>query len=205
MIGKLKSNEADFGISSIANVAFRRVAVNYNIQTFRMKVAAYFRSPDTNSQITALLRPFQLSLWISIIIWILATGFFMRLLTHVSQYYEQIIAAGYRDNFYFNYPSPIRYKWNYWDCVVWPVRSLCLQGFKDENEPGLFCVRFLILFNFLIGYIIYSAFSGVLISFLSVNVDPIQNFRQLLSAPFIFSIIDDPIALKHFAVRKNMQ
>jgi hypothetical protein len=88
--------------------------------------------------------------------------------------------------------------WSYLDCFQWPLSTVCLQGFY--NIPSSTSPRILVAVGSLAGVLIYGAYSGTLISFLSVVIEPINNLGQLIDTDYTFVVADEPLALKFLAV-----
>ena len=65
---------------------------------------------------------------------------------------------------------------------MWSLASVCCREYHGRSQN--FSSKFLILSSQLAGVIFYAAYSGTLISFLSVAHDGIETFDELMSSDF---------------------
>ncbi|XP_035710070.1 probable glutamate receptor isoform X2 [Folsomia candida] len=84
--------------------------------------------------------------------------------------------------------------WNVSDCFMWSMTAMSLRGFyKLPIESSL---RIVMIVGSLAGIVLFAAYSGTLVSFLSVVIDPINNIGQLLATDFTFVVVDYELPLK---------
>ncbi|CAG7727371.1 unnamed protein product [Allacma fusca] len=217
MVADILAGEADLGISSSADLAFRRAVVDFNMPTNRLKLSAFFKKPQAATHANALIEPFKgifwfvlicsmisLSLVLIIFKWVLVRtisypqvyssdiyndGVFMKLDT------RRLDTLGSRHNFTdidsFNEPRSL---WSPSDCFQWALAVFCNQEFY--NIPKYDCCRIVIGMGSLAAVIVYGAYAGTLISFLSVVVDSITNVEQLVSKSYVLSIVGSNITLR---------
>lgn len=88
--------------------------------------------------------------------------------------------------------------WNVSDCFMWSMTAMSLRGFyKLPIESSL---RIVMIVGSLAGIVLFAAYSGTLVSFLSVVIDPINNIGQLLATDFTFVVVDYELPLKFLSV-----
>jgi ABC-type multidrug transport system fused ATPase/permease subunit len=221
MISLLLSNEADLGLSSIADRPFRRAVVDFNFPTSEIRLSAFFQRPSTiSSEWHALLKPFRPQFWIVFLFMILILTLASLILSKTWHYLEEQInqfnskKAGGKSETFVSCPCnegtkrcsaleeriEIYDEWIARDCFQWAFSTFCLQGFY--KVPSRLPFRILVLTGSMFGILVYSSYSGILVSFLSVVIDPIQNLGQLVSTRYTFAVVDNPIPLQFLCVSR---
>lgn len=188
MIKLLLEEKADFGLSSIADRPFRRTVVDFNIPTNEIRLSAFFQKPSAiSSNVNALIKPFQSSFWIGLILVLFAMIGTSFAISHL------VVTSEDDDD-----DEDGDTSWTLSDCILWSLTSMTLRGFyKPPHELSL---RITAIVGSVSGLIILSSYSGTLVSFLSVVTEPIQNLAQLLASDFTIVVVDEPLPLQFLSV-----
>lgn len=186
MIGLLLEGKADLGLSSMADIPFRREVVDFNIPTNEVRLSAFFQNPSAiSTEFSALLKPFHTSLWISVVLLLLGMSAAAMMTSMLSS-----ILSNRREHLN---------GWSISDSILWSLSAISCQGwYKWPQETAM---RILVITGSFAGILIFSVYSGIIIAFLSVVGEPIQNLGQLLELQrFTHSIGDSAVVLKILAV-----
>lgn len=173
MIGLLLNDEADIAISSTALQTYREKVISFNIPSNEIRFSAFFRIPQNSVLGNGLTRPFRFGIWLSIGLWTLAMGFSLVIMLFMIE--RNIIID--------------HVTWNLWDCLLWPVSTLCLKSYK--KIPTNSSIRIVVITGLISSVIIFGAYSGTLRSFLFVHADQLTSVSNLLKTNFKFSVIGE--------------
>ncbi|CAG7727676.1 unnamed protein product [Allacma fusca] len=219
MIAELLAGEVDIAISSTSDIPLRRTVIDFNIPTNTLKLSGFFKKPRAVVDAKALIEPFKGSFWFAVISVIVSLSlvliFFkwvlVRAVSHTKEYssdlsfdevsvktdLQRLDIIGSRDNSTgtgsCDDPQSL---WCPSDCFQWALAAFCIQGFY--NIPKYDCYRIVIGMGFLSGVLIYGAYAGTLISFLSVVVDSVTSVEQLMEDSFVLSIVGNNISQRFF-------
>lgn len=193
MINLILNDQVDLAISSTADRSFRRAVVDFNLPTSEIHLSAFFRKPNAFNS-NGIIQPFSTNLWCLILLWILISGCILLIFRYISSKYN--LAPHDPDNY-----NEGTFIWNYIDYFQWTLGSLCLQSYTGYPIQTSF--RIVIGIGYLLAVVIFAAYSGNLISFLSVVIEPIKNLNQLLETNFVFNVVDSPLPLAFLKVSVN--
>ena len=185
MIGSLLRNESEFTVSCAVVMPNRRKVVDFNVYINAWKFVAIYRTPNSNHDRLACLRPFDERLWFAILaimisltlILLIATSSFR--IFHIEDFHGDdsiFVVSAFRDHVYHRFIVS--------DCIFWPVNLLCAKAVY--RMPRNFPVRIPLFAGSLAGLVFNVAYSGTLISFLSIAMGSFKRFDQLLESGFTF-------------------
>lgn len=228
MISLLLNDKVDLGLSSIADRPFRREVVDFNTPTNEIRLSAFFQRPSAiSSHYSALSKPFQPSVWVAtliLLIGMIAYAIFLNKVLNLSQililkrqhvtlsnnccqililtkeWVRNLLSLTTTGSVTVTASASgnARDSWTVSDCVMWSFTTMSLRGFyKSPLENSL---RITMIAGSVAGVLMYAAYSGTLVSFLSVTIEPINNLGQLLATDFTFVVVDYELPLKFLSV-----
>ena len=180
MIGSLLRNESDFTVSSAVVMPVRRTVVDFNIYINAWKFVAIYRTPNSNHDRLACLRPFEEMLWLAILSGIVSLALTLLI---IASFYSIFNLKGKSAAFKM-FPVLKVNGVTMLDCMFWPINLICAKAVY--HIPKKFSVRIALLTGSLAGLVLNVAYSGNLISFLSVALGSFKSFEQLLETGFTF-------------------
>ena len=206
MLGHLVEGQAVVGLSSTFDRPSRRKLFYHSISLYKWKFIAIFRTPPFKRDIFAHIKPFQESLWLAVGIWLAAIAIIVALLNGIyedlqrstlilnsSRHVDLLLSSCLYTSSFMNH----RVEWCDW--LLWPVSILSQRTMRPM--PAEFSLKIILTTSTIVGAVLYIAFSGTLISFLTVFLDPISTLEQLLQSSFEFHAADFLIAVEGFRVR----
>jgi len=179
MIGLLLNDEADIAISSTSNSPFRREVVDFNFPTTDIRVSAFFHRPPVSLVVNPLTRPFNFDFWLAVLITILVSAISLCFFTQILRSLSADVGG---------------VKWSRADCFQWSLATMCFQGYYALPKKG--AIRIVLGTILLTSVIVYGAYGGTLLSFLFVQLEPINTMEELLAHDFRIEISDDPVTIK---------
>ena len=194
MIADLVHNEADFAMSSTSMLPFRREAVDFNIATTSLHLSGFFKKAGKAVDNEALIEPFNSKFWwalfLGILVVIISLSSFriiiIWLLCPATTIIEFIPGHGVVE-----YDDKRSRVWCMLDCALWTISALCFKSFYYVPKHDSY--RIVVGIWLLTSVILYAAYSGTLISFLSVEVESLKSFENLIAASYDFAITTYPI------------
>ncbi|XP_027836912.1 ionotropic receptor 75a-like [Aphis gossypii] len=163
IVGMLMSGEADFSISLNALRSERYDVVDYSaISTWKHLPCFIFRHPRSSTASTNIfLRPFETTVWLSIICVVVLSGFVYCTIMH------------YESNQTFS-PRVLS------DIVLLKIGTLCQQG--TVMEPTKLSNRLIVLLMFVFSLVTYQFYSSSIVSGLLrptvMNIDSVQKLEE---------------------------
>ncbi|XP_025200887.1 probable glutamate receptor [Melanaphis sacchari] len=163
IVGMLISGEADFSLSINALRSERYDVVDYSaISSWKHSPCFIFRHPRTSMASTNIfLRPFETTVWLSIICVIILSGF----VNYTIMHYESNQTFSLRELS---------------DIVLLKIGTLCQQG--TVMEPTKLSNRLIVLLMFVFSLVIYQFYSSSIVSGLLrptvINIDSVQKLEE---------------------------
>ena len=194
MVASLLLNESEFAIGSSVFTSSRQSAVDFNVYSIAWKFKAFYRTPNFNHNRLACLHPFDGILWLVILFAIPSFALVLMIMTFSYKILktqdptEEDNGVEPEETLHNRFSVP--------DCIYLPINLICCKGV--DQIPKTFSVRFALLVGSFAGLVLNVAYSGTLISFLSVALGSLKRFEQLLETSFIF----DTKAIIEFAMLK---
>ena len=157
MVELLLNGTANFAISHATDIPIRRTVVDFTLPTSSFKYAAIFRKPSITTNKLALFKPFQPSLWVSVLAWCVtvALGLLVWQISFVR------LEDAHSDAQHCCSPSVN-------DCVLNSIATTCLQSACLEEDDGV-AWRSLAATAAIVSLILNTAYSGNLFTFLSLR------------------------------------
>ena len=184
-IRDLLEDKVDLALSSTVDIPSRRGVVHFNHGTHSEKLTAVFLQPSLRHDFLALTRPFTPILWIAIVFWWLT-------ITVILLVYQSIGIR--RVSKKVDYEPELNC--SNCDAQTSSKRELTTDGLGQQDYFSR-----IIYFAGAFGRIIlYGAYSGTLISFLTVALNGYQFFGQLVDNHYPFVVDNYPVIEHAMAV-----
>ena len=162
----------------------RRTVIHFNVYINSWKFVAIFRTPNFSHDRLACLRPFDDVLWMATLSMIALLTLILLIMTfsHRKLNIQERPEVG---DFVFSFCQLHTYhRFTVYDCIFWPANLICAKAVY--HMPKKLSVRIALFSGSLAGLVLNVAYSGTLISFLSISLGSFKNFDQLLGTSFVF-------------------
>lgn len=185
MIGLLVNGSADVALSPMTVLSARREAVDYNLYTISDKLTAVFLRPRYQPDSLALLKPFRSNTWYTLTAVYIAFAAFMFTFNAFRKTKEH--AQCLTDVLL----EELRRSVSCEDHIVgidsgpacsWALYMLCCKG--PNSVPAVVSLRMSVFAGSILGLVLFAAYGGTIISFMTVSVEPFANFGQLLTTSY---------------------
>ena len=175
MVEHLRAGEVDFSISPSVDLESRRQVVDYTLPLSSLVTyMGVYRSPGFTTTGFAHLKPFQARLWLAVLIWTMVVTSVAFIISRKPLASTELLTQ---------------------ELGYWILNAVaCISRQPDAGQPflrtNLFAYKFVTFAAAAAAFILHSAYSGVLFSFLSLRQDT-GNFYHLAATDYKFSVTDD--------------
>ncbi|KAM7355695.1 ionotropic receptor 75a-like [Cochliomyia hominivorax] len=167
LMGRFQRYEMDFGQMAFFMRLDRTAVCNFLVETFRIRAGIMFRQPPLSSVTNIFTMPFDLNVWICLIILILVTFCVFAL--------ELAL-------------SPHTHDMHYWDCALFVWGAMCQQGFYGSvsNLSG----RIIIFTTFVATLFLFISFSANIVALLQSPSEAIRSLSDLSHSSLELGVMD---------------
>lgn len=209
MLGHLVEGQAVIGLSSTFDRPSRRKLFYHSISLYSWTFIAVFRAPPFRRDMLAHIKPFQHALWLAIAFWVVTVAIVVAILNAIYKRLQRPSLTPQSSRqldillstclYQTSAPNSQFERWCDW--FLWPISILCQRTMRPT--PVRFTLKTIVISSSIAGAVLYIAFSGTLISFLTVSVAPISTLEQLLRSSFQFHALDFLLVVEGFRVRES--
>ncbi|EDW18903.1 uncharacterized protein Dmoj_GI11826 [Drosophila mojavensis] len=167
LMGRFQRYELDFAQLAIFMRLDRIAQCDFVAETYRVRAGIMFRQPPLSAVANIFSMPFQIDVWISIIVLVVITVVVMLL--------EMLF-------------SPHTHKMSYMDSLNFVWGAMCQQGFYVDvrNRSG----RIIVFTTFVAALFLFTSFSANIVALLQSPSDAIQTLGDLGQSPLEIGVQD---------------
>ncbi|XP_046807716.1 ionotropic receptor 75a-like isoform X1 [Lucilia cuprina] len=167
LMGRFQRYELDFGQMAFFMRLDRTKVCNFLVETFRIRAGIMFRQPPLSSVANIFTMPFDIKVWICLIILIVLTICVFALELALSPYTHEM---------------------HYWDCIIFVWGAMCQQGFYGSVSN--LSARIIIFTTFVATLFLFISFSANIVALLQSPSEAIRTLNDLSHSSLELGVMD---------------
>ncbi|XP_058456998.1 glutamate receptor ionotropic, NMDA 1-like [Malaya genurostris] len=187
MIGDLVSGQSDISASVLFVTADRIKAVDYVPMGIKTRATLIFRSPKLSITDNVFLLPFEGSVWLCIVSFIILSAVFLLIIMLVELRYTSV-------------PYPDDFRPTIFDTIMNMFGASCQQG--SYLEPNSLPARCLIILSVVILMFLYASYSANIVALIQSPSNKIRTLQDLIDSPLTAGALDN-VYYKHYITHEN--
>lgn len=156
LMGRFQRYELDFGQMAFFMRLDRTAVCDFLVETFRIRAGIMFRQPPLSSVANIFTMPFEVDVWLCLIILLVVTFVVFVLELFLSPHAHDI---------------------HYWDCALFVWGAMCQQGFYGSVTN--FSARIIVFTTFVAMLFLFTSFSANIVALLQSPSEAIRTLSDL--------------------------
>ncbi|XP_037817982.1 uncharacterized protein LOC119607912 [Lucilia sericata] len=167
LMGRFQRYELDFGQMAFFMRLDRTKVCNFLVETFRIRAGIMFRQPPLSSVANIFTMPFDIKVWICLIILVVVT---------ICVFALELAL------------SPHTHEMHYWDCAIFVWGAMCQQGFYGSVSN--LSARIIIFTTFVATLFLFISFSANIVALLQSPSEAIRTLSDLSHSSLELGVMD---------------